>query len=327
MEKPITALVASPNLEKDGTLFASVRGKGIYKTRNKGKNWQPVNNGLRFVDGWENLQTIHQIAVKDIKLAISPSYSADQMVFAGASEGFFKTSDGGKQWEKIGISPFGKNEYVNGLAVSPNFSKDRTVLVSLRGRGLFKSTDSGRTFMTIANDLRQNNHSIEYVCFSPQYWQDHTIYAASDEELFKSTDSGTSWKCIQRPVRYENHREIFHYTGQWTIVKGGQHSASSISVCNEPSAKASIYFTGTGLTIIGPRDENLGIAKIFIDDKFIAAVDQYGSKPASMSELYSIHDLPLTQHKLTVEVSGSNNPSSTGTLVGIDAVDVLHQCM
>ena len=327
MQKPVTALVASPSLEKDGVLFASVREMGVFKTRDKGKNWQPVNNGLSFVDQWKKLKTIHQIATKDVKIAISPNYLSDQTVFVGASEGLFKTSNGGDRWDNLRVINSGKNEYVIGLGVSPNFSDDRTVVLSLRGRGLFKSTDAGRTFKMIANDLRRNNHAVEYICFSPQYRHDHTIFAASDEELFRSTDEGDSWEVIRRPVRYENNRETFQYEGQWNIVKGGQYSASTISVSDEVSARASINFVGTAIVLIGPKDQNLGRAKIFIDDKFVQTVDQFSSDAAAISELYSVQGLSLNPHKLTVEVSGSKNPLSTGTRVGIDAVDVFHQGM
>jgi hypothetical protein len=46
-----------------------------------------------------------------------------------------------------------------------------------------------------------------------------------------------------------------------------------------------------------------------------------------MCALYSVNGLPLTAHKLTLEVSGTKNPASTGNLVGVDAVDVLHDGM
>ena len=325
MEKPITALVVSPALEKDATLFASVRGMGVFKSRDKGQKWQPVNDGLSFVDEWMKFETIHQIAIKDVKLAISPNYSSDQTVFVGTSEGLFKTSNGGDHWENLCVTTSDKKEYVIALSVSPNFSDDQTMVVSLRGKGLFKSLDAGRSFEIIADDLRQNNHSIEYICFSPQYNKDHLIFAASEEELFKSADNGECWEVIKRPVRYENHRETFQYDGQWNIVKGDEYSASAISISDETSAKTNIYFVGTGVALIGPKDRNLGHAKIFIDDRFVATIDQYSSEPTAVSELFSIKDLSFSSHKLTVEVSGSKNPLSKGNRVSIDAVDVFHQ--
>ena len=324
LQKPITSMVASTNLGIDSTLFASVRGMGVFKTRDKGKNWQSVNNGLFFIDKWKKLRTVHQIAIKDVKLAISPNYSSDQTVFVGTSEGFFKTSNGGDLWENIKVTGSGRNEYVIGLSVSPNFSDDRTVMLSLRGKGMFKSLDAGRSFEMIADDLLQNNHSIEYICFSPQYKKDQFIFAASDEELFKSSDNGDNWDVVKRPVRYENHREAFQYEGQWRNVKGDEYSASTISVSEEVSAKANIYFVGTGIVLIGPKEPNLGCAKIFINNKFITTIDQYNNETVTIAELFSIHGLSLTSHKLTIEVSGSKNPLSTGNTVSIDAVDIFH---
>ena len=40
----------SPDFDRDGTLYASVRGLGIYKTIDKGKKWQPANSGLSFLN-------------------------------------------------------------------------------------------------------------------------------------------------------------------------------------------------------------------------------------------------------------------------------------
>ena len=327
MGRTINSMVMSPDFERDGTLYASVRGLGIYKTRNKGRSWHPANNGLSFIDDWQNSNTIHQIHKKDIILAISPDYMRDQTVFAGTSEGLFKTSNGGTRWENLATNQLLTNDYVIGLGVSPNYSMDQTLLVSIRGKGTFKSIDGGNSFRKIAESLLKKNQALEYIQFSPNYRDDRTLFAASDEKLFKSTDDGLSWQLIKRPVRYENNRETFQYLGQWNIIKGEQYSASTICVSDEISAKANIYFVGTGIVLIGPKDQNLGLARIFINDKLVATIDQFSRDKVAISEIFSIQDLSLSPHKLTVEVSGSKNPLSTGNLVSIDAVDVFRQGM
>jgi photosystem II stability/assembly factor-like uncharacterized protein len=319
----ITSMVMSPDFDRDGTLYASVRGLGIYKTQDKGKKWQLANSGLSFLNEWQKSDTIHQIFKKDIKLAISPSYSKDHIVFAGSSEGLFKTTDSGKRWENLAHGQLLKNDYVIGLGISPNFKTDQTLFVSVRGRGLFKSTNSGQTFKKIADDLLQNNHAIEYIHFSPDYSRDHTIFAASDEELFKSTNGGIFWEIIKRQVRYENHREVFQYLGKWSIVKGDDYSASTISVSDDNSAKAGLNFVGSGIILIGPKAHDLGIAKIFIDGNFIADVDQFSHNRAAMTQLYVIKGLSFAPHTIRIENSGTKNPTSNGTRVAIDAIDVL----
>jgi len=312
----------SPDFDKDGTLYASVRGLGIYKTIDKGKSWQTSNNGLSFLDEWQKSDMVHQIFKTDIKLAISPSYASDKTVFAGASEGLYKTTDGGIHWNHLHDINLGKIDYIIGLGISPNFRSDQTLFVSVRGKGLLKSEDGGHSFQKIAAALLRGNHAIEFIEFSPNYTLDRTIYAASDEELFKSTDGGIRWEIIKRPVRYENNRDVFHYQGQWTIVKGDDYSASAISISDDNSAKAGLKFVSSSISLIGPRADNMGIAKIFIDGKFAANVDQFSRNRMAMTPLYSLEGLSFAPHTVTIEVSGDKNPASKGNLVGIDAVDI-----
>jgi hypothetical protein len=295
---------------------------GIYKTIDKGKSWQASNNGLSFLDKWQKSDMVHQIFKTDIKLAISPAYASDKTVFAGASEGFYKTTDGGIRWVHLHDTHLSKNDYIIGLGISPNFKSDRTLFVSVRGKGLLKSEDGGHSFQKIATALLRGNHAIEFIEFSPNYTLDRTIYAASDEELFKSTNAGIFWKIIKRPVRYENQREVFQYLGKWSIVKGGDYSASTISVSDDNSAKASLKFVGSSIALIGPKAQNLGIAKIFIDGKFVANLDQYSRSPTTMTQLYAIKELSFAPHTITIEVSGARNPASQGHSVSVDALDV-----
>ena len=321
--RTITSMVISPDFNIDGTLFASIRGLGIYATRDKGKSWYPSTSGLSFLNEWQKSDTIHQIFAKDIKMAISSSYATDKTLFAGSSEGLFKTTDGGMQWVHLQDSHLSKNDYIIGLGVSPNFASDRTLFVSIRGKGLLKSEDAGLSFRSIAPALLGDNHAIEFIEFSPNYTLDHTMYAASDEALFKSTNGGIHWKIIERPVRYENHREIFRYSGKWSIVKGDDYSASTISVSNDGSAEARLDFVSSAITLIGPEAPDLGIAEIFIDGKFLAAVDQFNQNQKAMKRLYSINGLSFAPHTIVIRVSDDKNPASKGKSVAIDAVEIL----
>ena len=316
-------MVISPSFDHDGTLFASVRGLGIYKTQDKGKSWQPVNNGLTFVNEWQKSDIVHQIFKKDVKLAISSSYESDKTVFAGSSEGLFKTTSGGLQWVNLHDIHLTKSDYIIGLGISPNFKSDHTLFVSVRGKGLLKSENSGLSFQKVAAALLRDNHAIELIGFSPNYTLDHTIYAASDEMLFKSTNAGIRWEIIKRPVRYENNREVFQYSGKWSIEKKYDYSASTISVSDDHFAKANFDFVGSGFALIGPKADDLGILHIFIDGKHVADVDQYSDKQQSLQELYRNEGLSLTPHRLTLKNSLTKNPATKGTRIAIDAIDVL----
>ena len=191
--QPVVYLAISPNFAADNTLYAGVKD-GIYKTVDGGSTWHPVNNGIPPMQA-------------ESKLAISPNYKVDQTVFAGTTAGLFATRDGGKSWNKLA----GNNDgYVEAVAISPNYQSDRTLLMSVRGRGLFKTVDGGMTFNRVGDDLLDNNHLLANmygfwpptlaIKFSPSYSFDRTIYGVSETNLFKSTDGGNTWANISIPT-------------------------------------------------------------------------------------------------------------------------------
>ncbi|MUL36977.1 WD40/YVTN/BNR-like repeat-containing protein [Gloeocapsopsis dulcis] len=196
-KSPIQSLVISPDFPVDKTLYASF-GKGVLKTVDEGKTWQPAGNSFAIFES-------------NVKLAISPNYKVDKTVFVGTNKGLFKTTNGGSNWVKLVGKTYGDDGYVETIAVSPSYQNDRTIIISVKGRGLFKSVNSGTTFVQIAKELINNNHSFSTmnefpqvsvpIQFSPSYAIDNTIYGTSAEELFQSADGGNTWKLVNIPIR------------------------------------------------------------------------------------------------------------------------------
>jgi hypothetical protein len=52
-------------------------------------------------------------------------------------------------------------------------------------------------------------------------------------------------------------------------------------------------------------------------------VDQYSRQQSQLSVLYTIKELGVSPHTLTIKVAGTRNRLSTGNSVSIDAIDVL----
>lgn len=317
----ITSLVISPDFSSDGTLFASVRGAGIYKTVDGGDTWQPANNGLTFIQAWQS-PTEHQITKKDIRLVISPHYEVDQTIFAACSEGLFKTTDRGESWQELKDPVYGEDGYIIGMAISPNYENDETLIVSVRGKGLFRTQNGGIIFAEIGSDLIDNNHAVEYIAFSASYGADNTTFAASDEELFKSTDGGSTWEIIARPVRYENMREVVRYEEEWSISKGDDFSTGSVSYSDVAQNKAILNFVGTGVIWIGTASNDQGIARVYIDGNHVGDVDQFSDTPKAMVRSFFITDLAYGPHTIVVEVTDTKNPASQGYRIEIDAFDI-----
>ena len=326
MGRIVTSLVMSPDFSSDGTLFVGLCGAGVYKTIDNGDTWRSANQGLSFVDTLPQAGSAPPRLPRkgcNLKILISPDFKTDNTLFLASLSGLFKTTDAGISWRHLQVAPHKADCRIIGLAISPNFKTDQTLIVSIRGVGLFKSDNGGTTFSQIGSELIRNNYSIELIEFSEPFLVDNTIYGASDEEIFQSLDGGNTWKLLKRPVRYENHREVVYYTGNWDILKDDAYSASSICSSNIPNDKATLFFVGTGVSWIGTMADDQGIARVYIDGKHMADIDQFNSTRRSLVKLYSIADLPYGPHITTVEISNKKNPKSSGYRIEIDAFDIL----
>jgi hypothetical protein len=167
------SLAISPDFASDNTLYAGITNKGIYKTTDRGNTWQAV---------YSSPTSRH--------VAVSPHYTIDGTVFASTTDSLIKTADRGQTWEKMKDIYYGGENSIENIAISPNYNKDNTMIISLKGKRAFFS-----------NDLMKSNNSFSTVKFSPAYAIDNTLYGVSGEELFRSTDSGRTWTLVKRSVR------------------------------------------------------------------------------------------------------------------------------
>jgi photosystem II stability/assembly factor-like uncharacterized protein len=317
-KKKITSLTISPNFKSDRTLFAGVRWDGIYKSVDIGKTWIRKNEGIRFLEKAESIIPPYYV------LAISPNYHNDQTVFLGTETGLYKSINGGTSWKEIRIATNETNSCIYSVAISPNYKNDKTVIVSVYGKGLFKSETGGSTWKTIAKQLIKDNHLLEFIIFSPSYDDDSTIWGASREANFKSEDRGNTWMINVVPiVRYENNRDAINYVGNWKTVKSEKYSARSISYSENYEASANLTFIGTGVRWIGTKSDNLGIAKIYIDNQFKGDIDQFDLQRKNTVNLFEINNLTFGPHTITVKAVNKKNKKSKGTRIEIDCFDVI----
>ncbi|MBC2696154.1 MAG: hypothetical protein HF982_12950 [Desulfobacteraceae bacterium] len=343
----IKSIVISHDFYFDKTLFAATAKDGVYKTTDGGLHWYPTV--LRYTD------------IND--LAISPQYSADQTVFAAAKIGVFKTTDGGITWQQIWegssnpksivISPHYKFDttvfvgtygdgvykttdggatweclstgitdlYVQSMGISPAFHFDHTIFAGTKGSGLFKSTDRGQTWYSVG--FGQTDLFMNCLSLSPQYDLDRILWTGGPSGVFQTKDNAQTWQRISSVVRFEETEKMFVLTGKWWTLPFSYASASKITCSRSIGGKIWLEFVGTGVSWIGTKGKWMGIAEVYIDGIFKEEVDLYA--PATQWQVpvfeYELGDLGV--HKLTIKVTGRSNPSSEGTVVILDAIDVL----
>jgi hypothetical protein len=89
----------------------------------------------------------------------------------------------------------------------------------------------------------------------------------------------------------------------------------------EANATASLTFNGTGVTVLGFRDQWSGIARVFLDGVLKNEVDTYATTSVAKVPLYSVSGLPAGPHTVKVEVTGTKSATSSGKWVWVDAFD------
>jgi photosystem II stability/assembly factor-like uncharacterized protein len=177
-------------------------GNRVFKTTDKGKNWQVISpdltrhdtakmgmSGIPYTNegaGGENYCTLAYIAESPHEKGVIWTGSDDGLVYL--------TKDGGANW--VNVTPAGLPEcLVNAIEISPH-DKSTVYIATTRYKwndlapGLYKSTDQGRTWTAI-------NSGIPYGAYTRVVREDPVrkdlLFAGTETGLFVSYDGGAHW--------------------------------------------------------------------------------------------------------------------------------------
>lgn len=192
-------LLISPNYANDQTIFGNTYGGGNLWSTTGASSWFFQNTGMRlpYTDA----------------AAISPNFAVDQTAFSATNNVLARTVNGGATWQSM--AALGVFTHVRGLAVSPAFAQDGTVLIGTDNQpgatypqlvtyqgnlypnqGLFLSTNGGNNWIPTS----LGGPPIDTVAISPAFASDRTAFAASSTNgLYKSTDGGMTWTSVALP--------------------------------------------------------------------------------------------------------------------------------
>src|SRR5207249_7474211 len=95
-------------------------------------------------------------------------------------------------------------------------------------------------------------------------------------------------------------------------------SAGLATLSKTPGAQATITFIGTGISWIGARGPQTGIARVSLDGVAVPPIDTYSATEQIQAEVFTRQGLADTSHTLTIEVTGDQNTLSTSPLIVVD---------
>ncbi|MEO0433221.1 MAG: YCF48-related protein [Cyanobacteria bacterium J06656_5] len=91
----LEAVALSPSYAEDGTLMVSLRGKGLYKSVDKGETFAPIGDAsLAF-------SRMYNVPCAGRPIEFSPNYAKDNTIFGfgTADTDLYRSTDGGETWE------------------------------------------------------------------------------------------------------------------------------------------------------------------------------------------------------------------------------------
>jgi hypothetical protein len=116
----------------------------------------------------------------------------------------------------------------------------------------------------------------------------------------------------------------FVYTGSgWGVATGiGDMYAGTANYNPTAGAVATLTFTGTKVAIHAVKDVDQGNMTVSVDGGTPVTVDDYASTRLASGVVWTSNTLTSGSHTVTVTVSGTHDPSSSGNTIALDSADV-----
>lgn len=175
--------------------------------------------------------------------------------------------------------------------------------------------------------LSDNKYRLYYDYWNGAYWR--LTYQETVDTVPPVVRSGTN---------YENTSASIIKSGAWTTAADASASGGSYIYSNTTNNYAELTFTGNGVSWIGLKSNNQGIARVYLDGVLQGNVDLYRfvgcincctiygacityQYTAYQQTLWSISGLAYGTHTIRIVVSGTKNASSSNYYVNVDRLD------
>jgi hypothetical protein len=113
------------------------------------------------------------------------------------------------------------------------------------------------------------------------------------------------------------------YTGGWFQSHSERPwSGGTAALSNAALSRATLTFSGTGVSWVGLRGPQAGVAKVYLDGAYQVDVDCYASTETVRAVLFTRSGLTPGAHTLAIEATGTRNTAATDAFIAVDAFDV-----
>ena len=191
-KNPSIVLVAA-----QGTLYASSKERGIYKSTDDGATWKNV----LFVNDKTGAAEL-SMDMTNPRILYAAMWEHGRLpwkvISGGPGSGLYKSTDQGETWEKM---KEGLPEEMGKMAIAVSRSNPEKVYALIESDsdkeagGLFVSNDAGKKWTRITNDHRLVQRAWYYIELFIDPKNENAIYVMSAPAL-RSTDGGKTWESL-----------------------------------------------------------------------------------------------------------------------------------
>jgi photosystem II stability/assembly factor-like uncharacterized protein len=184
--------------DQNSSLFAGTQEYGVYRSTNKGDNWNKT---------WSTSLNPFVSAL---------ALTAQNDIFVGTYDGVILSTDNGNSWENKNTGLIATN--VNASAANPQGD----IIAASNIGNIFRTTNQGDTWEKIRSCL--GNFTVYSIAINAQ---GHIFVASMGEGVLRSTDNGASWSILKNGIADKYVSSIFVNDDQ-TLLIGKWSDTTSI---------------------------------------------------------------------------------------------------
>ena len=186
-------------------LYAALEIGGVMASRNGGETWEDRSGDLIRLSEAPHLKskivsdTFSEGMLDGHALAVCSA--APESVVLALRMGLFRTLDGGRSWQDMGVGRFSPTTYARDVKASPHDGKTLfaalSVAASSHDGGLYRSRDAGASWERF--DKVKVHGTIMSLALHPSDPQQVYLAARYDGEIHGTADGGKTWQAMPLP--------------------------------------------------------------------------------------------------------------------------------